>query len=122
MIGFIGTSVSLSYSQSVYSAAANLLTSQITRTRCPFPGNRFMTGTVTLNHYDVFLPSVVQSPWTADPPEVSIKFFNPNSLIPSPSYRISLYRVGTNHAENTCHVSDCVFIVPLPVPGMARAT
>jgi hypothetical protein len=37
-----------------YSAIANLPTSQITRTRCPFPGNGFITGTVTSNHYEVF--------------------------------------------------------------------
>jgi hypothetical protein len=31
-------------------------TTQITRTRYPFPGNGFITGTITPNHYEVFLP------------------------------------------------------------------
>jgi hypothetical protein len=31
-------------------------TSQITRARYPFPGNGFSTGTMTSNHYEVFLP------------------------------------------------------------------
>jgi hypothetical protein len=39
-----------------YSAIANLLTSQITRTRSPFPSKGFLTGTITSNHYEVFLP------------------------------------------------------------------
>jgi hypothetical protein len=34
-----------------YSAIANLPTTQITRTRYPFPGNGFITGTITSNHY-----------------------------------------------------------------------
>jgi hypothetical protein len=52
-----------------FSATANLPTLQITRTRCPFPGNGFITGTITSNHYEVFLPFLVQSPWTAEIPE-----------------------------------------------------
>jgi hypothetical protein len=34
-------------------------------TRYPFPDNGFITS----NHYEVFLPVLVQSPWNADPPE-----------------------------------------------------
>jgi hypothetical protein len=29
---------------------------------------------------------------------------------------------GADHRENTCHVSDCAFIGPLAVLGVARAT
>jgi hypothetical protein len=39
-----------------YSAIANVPTSQITRAHYPFPGNRFITGPITSNHYEVFLP------------------------------------------------------------------
>jgi hypothetical protein len=35
----------------------------------PFPGNGFITDSITSNHYEVFLPFLVQSPWTA-PPEL----------------------------------------------------
>jgi hypothetical protein len=31
--------------------------------------------------------------------------------------RLSLYRLGSNLTENTCHVSECVFIGPLPSIG-----
>jgi hypothetical protein len=34
-----------------YSAIANISTSQITRTHYPSPGNWFITGTITSNHY-----------------------------------------------------------------------
>jgi hypothetical protein len=53
-----------------YSAIANLPATQITRTCYPFPGNGFIRGTITSNHCEVFLPFLVQSPWTADPPEL----------------------------------------------------
>jgi hypothetical protein len=59
----------LSYSQPII-ALANLPTSQMTETCYPFPGNRFMTETITSNHYEVFLPFLVQWPWTTDPPEL----------------------------------------------------
>lgn len=39
-----------------------------------------------------------------------------------PSYRLSLYRLGTDRAENTCHVSDCWFIGPLPALDTVRTT
>jgi hypothetical protein len=66
-----------------YSTTANVPTSQITRTRYPSPGNGFVTRTVTSNHYEVFLPFLVQSPWNADPPELDqillFYFSNPPS-------------------------------------------
>jgi hypothetical protein len=52
-----------------YSATANLPTSQITRARCLFPGNGFITGSITSDRYEV-LPFLVQSPWHANPPEL----------------------------------------------------
>jgi hypothetical protein len=40
------------------------------------------TGTVTSNHYEIFLPFFIQSPWTADSPELGpILRFNLSSLI-----------------------------------------
>jgi hypothetical protein len=32
-------------------------------------------------------------------------------------FRLSLYRLGTDLTENMCHVSECVFIGPLPSTG-----
>jgi hypothetical protein len=65
-----------------YGATANLPTSQVT-----FPGNGFIAGTITSNHYEVFLPFLVQSPWNADPPE-----FDPvlqfSSLCCTPLYAV----------------------------------
>jgi hypothetical protein len=82
-----------------YSATANLRASQITRTCYPFPGNGFITGTFTSNHHVVFLSFLVQSPWNADPPDLDpvlqFNFSNP------PSYRHSLYSLGTDHIEDT---------------------
>jgi hypothetical protein len=71
MTGFIDTFSLQSLLLTInYSATANLPTSQITRTRYPFPGNGFISGTITSNHYEVFLSFLAQSPWTADPPEL----------------------------------------------------
>jgi hypothetical protein len=53
-----------------YSAITNLNTSQVSTTRCRFPGNGFIRGTIISNHYEVFLSFLVQSHWTADPPEL----------------------------------------------------
>jgi hypothetical protein len=41
-----------------------------TRTRFSFPGSWFITGTITSNHCEVFLPFRVQSPWTANSSEL----------------------------------------------------
>jgi hypothetical protein len=77
MIGFIHTSLQSLLFTINYSAIAYLATSQITRTRYPCPGNGFITGTIDSNHYEVFLPFLVQSPWNADPPELdAIPKFN----------------------------------------------
>jgi hypothetical protein len=67
-----------------YSATVNLPTSQISRIRYPCPGNGLIRGTITSNHYEVFLPFLVQSPWNADPPELDpvlrFQFCNPAFL------------------------------------------
>jgi hypothetical protein len=70
MIGFIDTLHNQLVLTINYSAIANLSISQITRTRYPFPGNGFITGTITSNHYKVLLPFLVQSPRNADPTEL----------------------------------------------------
>jgi hypothetical protein len=66
-----------------YSANTNLPTSQVTRSSYPFPSNGFITGTISLNHCEVFLPLLVQSPWNADPseldPTLQFQFSNPPS-------------------------------------------
>jgi hypothetical protein len=66
MIGFIDTY----FIHNQYSATANPPTSQITGPHCPLPGNGFITGTITTNHYEVFLPFLVQSPWSGGPAEL----------------------------------------------------
>jgi hypothetical protein len=104
-----------------YSTTANLHTSQIIRTGYPFPGNGFITGTITSNHYDIILPFLVQSLWNADLPELNpnLQFclysdlgsadsvLLLNSPIPSLQSllaisRLSIYRRGTAH---TAHLS-----------------
>jgi hypothetical protein len=40
----------------------------------------------------------------------------------TPHYRLSLYRLRTDHAENTCQVSEWLFIGPLLALGMTRTT
>jgi hypothetical protein len=37
-------------------------------------------------------------------------------------FHILLYPLGTDPTENMCHMSDCVFIGPLPALGMAEMT
>jgi hypothetical protein len=70
MIGFINTSFESLLITINYSAIANIPISQITRTHYPFPGNGFITGTITSNHNEIFLPFLIQSPWNANPPEL----------------------------------------------------
>jgi hypothetical protein len=101
----------------------NLPTSQITGTNYPFPGNGNIRGTIISNYYEVFLLFLVQSPWIVTLRN-STKFSIFNSLIQFSDLllatnRLSLYRASTKQAENTCHVSDCVFFGPLITLGMA---
>jgi hypothetical protein len=57
VIGFINTFVySLVLITTSYIAIANQPSSQITMTCYPFPGNGFIPGTITSNHYEVVLP------------------------------------------------------------------
>jgi hypothetical protein len=78
MIGFIGTTVTASLNYNQYSAIVDLHTFQFTVTHSPrfsVSTSRILatdlnTETITSNHYEVFLPFLLQSPWTADPPEL----------------------------------------------------
>jgi hypothetical protein len=79
-----------------YSTTANLPISRITRTRSPFPGDGFITGTTTANHYEVLfnypgLPTF----------QNSAKFSNFNSLISVATNRLSLYSLGSDTIENS---------------------
>jgi hypothetical protein len=75
---------------------------------------------------DLRLP--ISSPLTTR--RVTVEVFDPASTRgyitqsppPAPSYKLSLYTLGTDHTENARHVSGCVFIGPLPALGMARIT
>jgi hypothetical protein len=73
----------------IYIATANLPISQVTRKRYPFPDNGFITGTITWNHYEIFLPFLVQSLRNADPPELDpILQFQFPSLCCTPLYAV----------------------------------
>jgi hypothetical protein len=114
MIGFIDTSLynlSLNYNQ--YSATADLLTSQITRTCHPFPGNGFITQKLSLqinmkSSCNFFFNDLGMSTL-----QNSTQFSNSNSpvsvvlgcVLPSlAANELSLYRRGTDHAGNTALV------------------
>jgi hypothetical protein len=47
----------------------------------------------------------------------STQFSNSNSLVPLATKILWLCRLGSDLTENTCHVSECVFIGPLPSTG-----
>jgi hypothetical protein len=89
MIGFIGTSVTVSLNYNQYSVIADLHTFQFTVTHALgssvftslILATDLNTETITSNHYEVFWPFLVQSPWTADSPELdSILQFYRQSL------------------------------------------
>jgi hypothetical protein len=71
MIGFISTSVTISLNYNQYSAIADLHTSQFTVAHAlgfSVSTSRLLatdlnTETSTSNHYEVFSPLPVQSPW-----------------------------------------------------------
>jgi hypothetical protein len=107
MIGFIDTL----YNQLVltinYSATADFPTSQITRTSFPFPGNGFITGTITSDHSEVISCSITL--------ECRPSRTRPNSLIlylqsHLATARLSLYRRGTEDIENTSSVARSVVL------------
>jgi hypothetical protein len=69
MIGFIGTSVTVSLDYNRYSVIADLHTFQFTVPHAlgfSVSTSRLLATDVTSNHYDVFLSFLLQSPWTAD--------------------------------------------------------
>jgi hypothetical protein len=78
MIGFIGTSVTVSLNYNQYSAIADLHTFQFTVAHAvgfSVSTSRLLatdlnTETIISNRYEVFLPFLVQSPWTVDSPEL----------------------------------------------------
>jgi hypothetical protein len=78
MTGFIGTSVTIYLNYNQYIAFGDLHTFQFTVAHAlefSVSTSRLLatdlnTETVTSNHYEVFLPFPVQSPWTGDSPEL----------------------------------------------------
>jgi hypothetical protein len=78
MIGFIGTSVTDSLNYNQYSAIADLHIFQFTFAHTlgfsvstsRLLATNLSTETITSNHNEVFLLFLVQSPWTADSPEL----------------------------------------------------
>jgi hypothetical protein len=72
------TSVTISPNYNQYSAIADLQTFHFTVVHAlgfSVSTSRILatylnTGTITSNHYEVFVPFLVQSPWTADSPEL----------------------------------------------------
>jgi hypothetical protein len=79
MIGFIGTSVTISLNYNQYSSIAILHNFQFTVARAlgfSVSSSRPLatdlnTEAITTNHYEIFLPFHVQSPWIADSPELN---------------------------------------------------
>jgi hypothetical protein len=77
MIGCIGTSATVSLNYKPYSAIADLHPFQFNAAHAlgfSFSTSLILatdlnTGTITSNHYEVFL-SLLKSPWTADSPEL----------------------------------------------------
>jgi hypothetical protein len=78
MIGFIGTSLTISLNYNQYSAIAILHAFQFNVAHAlgfSVSTSRLLatdltTETGTSNHYEVFWPFLVQSAWTADSPEL----------------------------------------------------
>jgi hypothetical protein len=126
MIGFTDPSLYnlfLYYNQ--YSTIANLHTFQFTTVHTlgfSAPTNRILamdlnTETITSNHYEVFLPFLVQSPWNANPPELD-PILTPVSLFLNlysfvlihATNRLLLYRRGVEYIEKTSIVARIVVL------------
>jgi hypothetical protein len=105
-----------SFNYKQYSAIADLHSLQFTVTHAleiSVSTSRILatdlkTGTITSNHHEVFLPFLVQSPWTVDSPELDsiLQFYLQSALI-NATNRLPLYRRGTDHAENTALILLC---------------
>jgi hypothetical protein len=102
MIGFISTSVSSSLNHTYYSAIADLHNLQFTVANALISvftsrllATDLNTETSTSNHYEVFLPFLVQSSWNL---RTQLKL----SLAAS---GLVLYSRGTNKAENSSIVA-----------------
>jgi hypothetical protein len=99
MIEFISTSVTFSLIHTQYSAIADLHTLQFTVAHAigfsvltsRILATDLNTGTNISNHYEVFLPLLVQSPWNIG---TQLKLFLATS-------ELVLYSCGTDNAENT---------------------
>jgi hypothetical protein len=92
-----------------YRATADLLTSQITRTRYPFPGNGCITGTITSK--SLWSLHVTSCSITLECGPSRTQFFSsflsglPGSVLLLATNSLSLYRRDTDHAENTSTVA-----------------
>jgi hypothetical protein len=102
MIGFIGISVASSLNHTQYSAIADLYTFQFTLAHAlgfsvsisGLLATDINTETSTSNHYEVFFPLLVQSPWNlGTQPKLSLA-----------ASGLVLYSRGRANAENTSHV------------------
>jgi hypothetical protein len=126
MIGFIGTSVTISLNYKPYSAIADLHTFQFTVIHAlgfSVSTNRLLatdlnTGIITSNHYEVFLSFLLQSPWNADPIFQSLYCMVLICTEISPRLtvshlRLSLYRRGTDthHRKHTSHDRQHCFVM-----------
>jgi hypothetical protein len=105
MIGFISISVTISLNY--YSANADWLSLQFTvahALRFSVSTSRLLatvlnTETSTSNHYEVFLPFIVQLPWNIGTQlKTRLNSFAASGLV--------LYGRGMDNTENMCHVSE----------------
>jgi hypothetical protein len=107
MIGFTGTSFTVSLNYSQYSAIVNLHftvahTLGFSVSISCLLATDLSTETSTSNHYKVFFPFIVQSSWNLG---TQLKTLQCTALCTNLSYnRPSLYRICTDNTENTSHV------------------
>jgi hypothetical protein len=120
MIGFIGTLVTISLNYNQYSTIGNLHTFQFTvahalefsvSTSCLLAMD-LNTETITSNHYEVFLPFLVQSPWTADSPELDpiFQFYHqPISSLSSLDFVIICTQLISSQLQTHSHYIDAAW-------------
>jgi hypothetical protein len=117
MTGFIGTSITISFNYNQYSTIADLHNFQFTIAHAPgfsVSTRRLLaldlnTETITSNHYEVFLPFLVQSPWTADSPELDpILQFYPQliSSLSSLDYVLICIQLTSSQVQTHSHYID----------------
>jgi hypothetical protein len=111
MIGFIGTSVTVSLNYNLYSAIADLHTFQFTVAHAQgfsvftsrLLATDLNTETITSNHYEV-LPFLVQSPWNLET-QLNSVYHSLRQLTVSASEFCPFIYIQHGHASQKTHVT-----------------